>query len=168
MPGYVIHLAEAELILDKMRKLRQTDDAFEQAFLTGTLLPDTRLKGEKRFSHFWDPDKLECLALGPDLARFTDKYGQRLNEPVMLGYLAHLHLDARYVTEYWPTVMAFYGCTGEPEYRKAHIAEVEIKRLHFALHSVTEGHMRSGNAAAVQSGQYEYFNGTLDDDGQCD
>ena len=48
MPGYVIHLAEAELILDKMRKLRQTDDAFEQAFLTGTLLPDTRLKGEKR------------------------------------------------------------------------------------------------------------------------
>ena len=56
MPGYVIHLAEAELILDKMRKLRQTDDAFEQAFLTGTLLPDTRLKGEKRFSHFWDPD----------------------------------------------------------------------------------------------------------------
>ena len=76
MPGYVIHLAEAELILDKMRKLRQTDDAFEQAFLTGTLLPDTRLKGEKRFSHFWDPDKLECLALGPDLARFTDKYGQ--------------------------------------------------------------------------------------------
>ena len=74
MPGYVIHLAEAELILDKMRKLRQTDDAFEQAFLTGTLLPDTRLKGEKRFSHFWDPDKLECLALGPDLTRFTDKY----------------------------------------------------------------------------------------------
>lgn len=34
MPGYVIHLAEAELILDKMRKLRQIDDAFEQAFLT--------------------------------------------------------------------------------------------------------------------------------------
>ena len=27
MPGYVIHLAEAELILDKMRKLRQIDDA---------------------------------------------------------------------------------------------------------------------------------------------
>lgn len=26
MPGYVIHLAEAELILDKMRKLRQTDE----------------------------------------------------------------------------------------------------------------------------------------------
>ena len=85
MPGYVIHLAEAALILDKMRKLRQIDDAFEQAFLTGTLLPDTRLKGEKCFSHFWDPDKLECLALGPELARFTDKYGQRLNEPVMLG-----------------------------------------------------------------------------------
>ena len=78
MPGYVIHLAEAELILDKMRKLRQIDDAFEQAFLTGTLLPDTRLKGEKRFSHFWDPDKLECLALGPDLARFTDKYGRKI------------------------------------------------------------------------------------------
>ena len=50
MPGYVIHLAEAELILDKMRKLRQIDDAFEQAFLTDTLLPDTRLKGEKLYA----------------------------------------------------------------------------------------------------------------------
>lgn len=129
MPGYVIHLAEAELILENIRKQRQIDDAFEQAFLTGTLLPDTRLKGEKRYSHFWDPDQLERLALGPDLNRFTDKYGQRLDEPVMLGYLAHLHLDACYVTKYWPTVMTFYGCTGEPEYRKSHIAEVEVKRM---------------------------------------
>ena len=130
MPGYVIHLAEAELILEMIRSRHPIDDDFEQAFLTGTLLPDTRLKGEKRFSHFWDPDQLERLALGPDLARFTDKYGKRLNEPVMLGYLAHLHLDARYVREYWPTVISFYGCQGEPEYRKAHIAEVEVKRLH--------------------------------------
>lgn len=129
MPGYVIHLAEAELILENIRKTRAVDDAFEQAFLTGTLLPDTRLKGEKRFSHFWDPNQLERLALGPDLTRFTDKYGKRLNEPVILGYLAHLHLDACYVQEYWPTVIAFYGCKGEPEYRKAHIAEVEIRRL---------------------------------------
>lgn len=129
MPGYVIHLAEAELILDNIRNRQRIDDAFEQAFLAGTLLPDTRLKGEKRFSHFWDPNQLERLALGPDLNRFTDKYGQRLKEPVMLGYLAHLHLDARYVQEYWPTVMAFYGCKGETEYRKAYIAEVEVKRL---------------------------------------
>lgn len=130
MPGYVMHLAEAELILKRIREKRSIDAAFEQAFLTGTLLPDTRLKGEKRYSHFWDPDQLERLALGPDLARFTNKYGSRLNEPVILGYLAHLHLDARYVQTYWPTVIAFYGCHGEPEYRKAYIAEVEIKRLH--------------------------------------
>lgn len=129
MPGYVIHLAEAELILDNIRNKQQIDDAFEQAFLTGTLLPDTRLKGEKRFSHFWDPEQLDRLALGPDLNRFTDKYEHRLNEPVMLGYLAHLHLDTRYVQEYWPTVMAFYGCKGQIEYRKAYIAEVEVKRL---------------------------------------
>ena len=49
---------------------------------------------------------------GTGVGVFTDKYGQRLNEPVMLGYLAHLHLDARYVTEYWPTVMAFMAVLG--------------------------------------------------------
>lgn len=130
MPGYVMHLAEAGQILEKVRERTEVSREWEQQFLTGTLLPDTRLRDEKRFSHFWNPGQLELLALAPDLSIFLNKYRQRLGEPVILGYLAHLHLDARYVSDYWPTVIAFYGAQGEPEVRKDKITDVEMNHLH--------------------------------------
>lgn len=130
MPGYVIHLAEAKQILDIMREQTKVSWDWEQRFLTGTLLPDTRLKGEKRISHFWNPNELDMLALAPDLSLFLSRYGERLAEPVLFGYLAHLHLDACYVQKYWPTVIAFYGREGEPETEKKKITSVEMKRLH--------------------------------------
>ncbi len=130
MPGYVMHLAEAGQILEKVRERTEISRSWEQQFLTGTLLPDTRLKDEKRFSHFWNPEQLEQLALAPDLSLFLNKYRQRLSEPVILGYLAHLHLDACYVRDYWPTVIAFYGAQGEPEVRKDMITDVEMLHLH--------------------------------------
>lgn len=130
MPGYVMHLAEAGQILDTLRERMKVSHDWEQRFLTGTLLPDTRLKDEKRFSHFWNPEQLELLALAPDLSIFLDKYQWRLKDPVILGYLAHLHLDARYVRDYWPTVIAFYGAQGEPEVRKDKITDVEMNHLH--------------------------------------
>lgn len=129
MPGYVIHLAEAKQILDVIKEQTKVSDDWEQRFLTGTLLPDTRLKGEKRISHFWNPEEFHLLALAPDLSLFLAKYGERLTDPLVLGYLAHLHLDACYVQNYWPTVIAFYGAEGEPEYEKKKITSVEIKRL---------------------------------------
>lgn len=130
MPGYVIHLAEARQILDIIKEQTEVSYDWEQRFLTGTLLPDTRLKGEKRISHFWNPGELDMLALAPDLSLFLGKYRDRLTEPVLLGYLAHLHLDACYVQKYWPTVIAFFGRKGEPETEKKKIMSVEIKRLH--------------------------------------
>lgn len=130
MPGYVMHLTEAELIMDSIRKRMPVPFEWKQQFLTGTLLPDTRLKDEKRYSHFWDPDHLELLALAPDLSMFLKKYGDRLMDPVILGYLAHLHLDACYVLNYWPTVIDFYGSEGEPEVQKQKITSVEIHHLH--------------------------------------
>lgn len=129
MPGYVIHLAEAIQILDVIKEQTDISDDWEQRFLTGTLLPDTRLKGEKRISHFWNPEELHLLALAPDLSLFLAKYGEQLTDPLVLGYLAHLHLDACYVQNYWPTVIAFYGAEGEPEHEKKKITSVEIRRL---------------------------------------
>lgn len=130
MPGYVMHLAEAGQILDRLRQHITVSYDWEQQFFTGTLLPDTRLKDEKRFSHFWNSEQLELLALAPDLSLFLKKYRERLKEPVVLGYLAHLHLDNCYVRNYWPTVIAFCGEQGEPEVQKDMITDVEMKHLH--------------------------------------
>lgn len=129
MPGYIMHLTEAEQILDSIRGQMHFSYKWEQAFLTGALLPDTRLKGEKQYSHFWNPEHLELLALSPDLDRFLDKYRTRLMQPVMLGYLAHLHLDACYLKNCWPAVIEFYGAEGEPEERRDRITDVEIRHL---------------------------------------
>lgn len=130
MPGYVMHLAEGELILDILKDKERLTDAWEQCFLTGLLLPDTRLKEGKKYSHFWDPNHLGLLAQGPDIPRFLVKYQQHLTEPVMLGYLAHLHLDAGYLEKYWPTVIAFCGAEGEPEVERDKITDVKLQHLH--------------------------------------
>lgn len=129
MPGYVMHLTEAQQILNSMRKQIDFSYKWEQEFLTGALLPDTRLKKEKRYSHFWDPEHLELLALAPDLQRFLDKYQDQLTNPVILGYLAHLHLDTCYLHDCWPAVIAFYGAEGEPEVRRDRITDVGIRHL---------------------------------------
>ena len=51
MPGFIIHLAEATMIIDYMKKKPDTKWCYE--FLMGSLLPDTRLGDEKKFSHFF-------------------------------------------------------------------------------------------------------------------
>ncbi len=127
MPGYVMHLAEAELIINALRKEKDLTWEWEQAFTVGTLLPDTKIRQDKRYSHFWNPDLLDHLALGPDLGRFLEKYGDQLDNPVMLGYLAHLHLDTCYVDTFWPTVFEFYGSDGQPAVLRDDIKEVYIR-----------------------------------------
>ena len=55
MPGYVMHLAEADMILTAIRGKKALSDQWEEHFLTGNLLPDTRLLKEKRISLYrWD------------------------------------------------------------------------------------------------------------------
>ena len=95
MPGFIIHLTEAAMIMEHMKK--QPDSDWKQEFLLGNLLPDTRLGKDKAISHFWAPEGWENIARAPKLSRFLEKYGDRLNEPVILGYYAHLYLDERYV-----------------------------------------------------------------------
>lgn len=125
MPGFIIHLIEAEMIMDSIKI--EPDADWKQEFLLGNLLPDTRLGEDKAISHFWSSDGAENIARAPKLSLFLKKYGHRLDEPVILGYYAHLYLDERYVDEYWPKILTFEDAQGQPEERKAFIHRVELK-----------------------------------------
>ncbi len=98
MPGFVIHLAEAIVIMESMKK--KPDDAWRQDFLLGSLLPDTRLGEHKAVSHFWGCGQEEYIARAPKLSLFLEKYRHRLDEPAILGYYAHLYLDEHYVCRF--------------------------------------------------------------------
>lgn len=125
MPGFIIHLVEATLLLKYMKK--QPDAGWCQEFLLGNLLPDTRLGAEKMISHFWAPEHMDYIARAPKLERFLDKYGHRLDEPSILGYYSHLYLDEHYVDRYWPEILCFEDKEGHPEPRKALIDRVELR-----------------------------------------
>lgn len=126
MPGYVMHLAEVDMVLGMLRESRDLSDQWVQRFVTGNLLPDTKLLKEKYISHFWDPEKAGQIAQAPDLDLFLKKYQTQLDEPVLLGYLMHLDMDAKYVHDFWPRSIAFYNSDGEPETIRDRVAEVEI------------------------------------------
>lgn len=126
MPGFIIHLAEAGTIIDYMEI--QPDAEWRRDFLLGSLLPDTRLGPDKELSHFWDRSQDEYIARAPKLSLFLDKYGNRLDEPLILGYYAHLFLDERYVNRLWPRTISFEDEEGCPEPRRNRITQVEVKR----------------------------------------
>lgn len=126
MPGFIIHLTEAAMIMDYMKM--KPDSDWKQEFLLGNLLPDTRLGAEKAISHFWSPEGGENIARAPKLSCFLEKYGHRLDEPVILGYYAHLYLDERYVDGYWPKILVFEDERGRPEPRREFIHQVRLKQ----------------------------------------
>ena len=126
MPGFMIHLAEAEMLMNYMKV--KPDLEWRRDFLMGNLLPDTRLGADKKISHFWDEISMENIARAPKLARFLHKYGHRLDEPVVLGYYAHLYLDERYVNAYWPTILEFQDVNDQMEPRKDYIHHVLLKQ----------------------------------------
>ena len=126
MPGYVMHLAEVDMVLGILRESQELSEQWVQRFVTGNLLPDTRLLKEKYISHFWNPANAGRIAQAPDLELFLKKYHPDMDDPLLLGYLMHLDLDEKYVHSFWPGCMAFYNSEGKPETRADRVAEVEI------------------------------------------
>ncbi len=126
MPGYVMHLAEERMILDQLKAQMTVSDEWEQRFRTGTLLPDTKLRDEKPLSHFWKPEEAHLLARSPDLDAFMEKYGDRLDDPLVFGYLAHLHLDGLYLQNFWPAFIRFDDARGNPETVREKVTDVLI------------------------------------------
>lgn len=129
MPGYILHLTEASLIIKELKQEGfLLSDEWTNAFLLGSLLPDTKRKKEKITSHFWNPGSLEQQAIAPDMQLFSRKYGCMLTGPVMLGYYAHLNLDACFVNTYWPSMWNFRDEKNHIETLQKNIRKVWLKK----------------------------------------
>ena len=129
MPGYMMHLSEGRImekqLLDK-GFLKEGKDL--DLFRNGLLLPDTRLGADKKTTHFWNGADEGRLALAPDLKLFYRRYGDRLKEPVLLGYHAHLHLDHVFVKKFWPENFRFFDGAGQEQVRREKIKMVYLPK----------------------------------------
>ena len=129
MPGYIMHLTEAKLICSKLREAGlPVSEKWEHCFQIGALLPDSKQRGEKQGSHFWNPASLDRLAIAPDLRLFHRKYGRDFTDPLMLGYRAHLQMDTAYVEEYWDKIVEFLDADGRPAVLRDQITTARIKK----------------------------------------
>ena len=102
MPGYVIHLTEAKIILDILKRKSQIKgkalNQWQEDFFYGSLLPDAGGRIQKQNSHFWSEAEIGQIIMTPDIDRFLKKYDNVWKQcPLYEGYLAHLHLDR----EFW-------------------------------------------------------------------
>ena len=90
MPSHKIHLAIAKKVNDIINKDLDS-------IMLGSVLPDICENKDHSISHYQVGEKdLEGLA-NPD--KFVQKYKDRLNNPIMIGYLIHILTD-RYYNEY--------------------------------------------------------------------
>lgn len=138
MPGYVLHLAEAEIIMNVLAQHRADMEDLapdgRNRFRLGALLPDVLRGSAKERTHFWNPADKPLLAKAPDLSRFLTRYGTFMNTPEMLGYYVHLHLDARYVHEFWPRTFQLTDDEGRPCTRMDEVTQIHL--LHRSRASV--------------------------------
>ncbi len=134
MPGYVMHLAEADMIIRALRGRMDLSEQWVEHFITGNLLPDTKLRDQKYISHFWSPREAGLMAQAPDLDLFLSKYSPSMEDPLLLGYFTHLYLDTRFVHNFWPLCMAFYNSQGHIETQRDRIDQVEILKTGERVH----------------------------------
>ncbi|MBE6149268.1 MAG: hypothetical protein E7170_00920 [Firmicutes bacterium] len=104
MPSHKIHLAIAKKINDKL-------NLNLDCIMLGSILPDICNEKNHQLSHFQFGEKdIEGLA-NPD--KFIDKYKDKLNNPIMMGYLIHILTD-RYYNEYIFKNFYIYDNNDEP------------------------------------------------------
>lgn len=90
MPSHKIHLSIAKRVNDKL-------NLDLDSIMLGSVLPDICESRNHSISHYQAGEKdLEGLA-NPD--KFIKKYKNKLNNPIMIGYLIHILTD-RYYNEY--------------------------------------------------------------------
>lgn len=90
MPSHKIHLSIAKRVNDKL-------NLDLDSIMLGSVLPDICESINHSISHYQTGEKdLEGLA-NPD--KFIKKYKNKLNNPIMMGYLIHILTD-RYYNEY--------------------------------------------------------------------
>ncbi len=121
MPGYIIHLAEAELIIDRLLKEGNAalyTQEWQERFRRGCLLPDGIQDKEKEETHFWNVKDTDELVRLPDLELFIRKYWWKLirrgKYPEVYGYFVHLCLDRMFFEKYLPEQILRQDARGYP------------------------------------------------------
>ena len=132
MPGYIIHLTEAKLILECLKKMYDTrsvfSDQWTQCFFWGSLLPDAADKTQKCKSHFWKEGQEEKILRFPQTEWFLEKYQTRLEDPVILGYYAHLYLDRMFFSDFLTAFVSFYDAAGNKTDRIPEVSWAVIQK----------------------------------------
>lgn len=145
MPGFVMHLSEAKIVGKKWKKIFEEDKnldqdfdyiEWERKFLYGSLLPDSVQfpggKDPKAKSHLWTYSRAEHVFMVPDLYGFIDRYKEALKDPVhhpvLIGYLAHLHLDYAYFRNFLPSMVTLEDKDGNHTNKRAEIRQVYIRK----------------------------------------
>lgn len=113
MPGFLMHLAEGEMLLKNI-----SDKKIRELFLLGCVLPD--VTDDKDLTHLRPEKQKYLITKYPDMSMILNKYGKFFSLPLTcenaidMGILAHLHLDALYVEDFWPRYFSFEDEAGNP------------------------------------------------------
>lgn len=102
MPGFMLHLAEGQMILNKLNKLNKpkyTASDFIHDFMCGCIIPDAT--SDKELTHFRPLWQKELITKYPDMNYIMNTYADVLSTACDFGILAHLHLDSLFVCSYW-------------------------------------------------------------------
>lgn len=100
MPGFILHLTAAKMLLDKFHI-----PVDQNAFYIGNLLPDTAADKEK--SHFRAIERCGKMVEYPETDVFAEKYRALLTESSALGYYYHLYIDRKFLKEFYPRVLRY-------------------------------------------------------------
>ena len=94
MASAIIHIAVANEINKKLNKNKSR-------FLIGSIAPDiAKQVGETKIkSHFQDRD--DGI---PNLGKFLDKYGDKINDPFIMGYYVHIYTDYLWFKYFIPEI----------------------------------------------------------------
>ena len=133
MPSVIFHLTEAKFITQRLRESSATPafthiHGWQNDFTIGSILPDAIPRPLKYKTHFWHHTDFSHVVIAPDIAMWQETYPDTLEKPMLAGYLAHLHLDYLYFTEYLPSIVRFLNAQGLDETESSKVMSVEIRR----------------------------------------
>lgn len=119
MPGYIMHLCEGQYILNNIDMRGGEND-----FLLGCVMPDA--VSDKNKTHFRPAWQSSHITKYPDIGHILELYPITRMTFADLGILAHLIMDARYVTDFWPRFFQFENEAGMAVTREADISCVRL------------------------------------------
>lgn len=125
MPGFVIHLSIAKEIMKLIEQNNsvQWNSREKEDFYIGNILPD--IKKTKKLSHYWGSKQMKYILRIPDLDKFLNNYGSRLENKQFLGYYCHLIVDKIFYEDFLPKVVCFMD-----KYKHPTNSLREVKSVH--------------------------------------